>query len=161
LKARAILSGSPQDVGWVAEKHLGGKPDFVFIDGYHIPPQVLLDFDASHKIAAADCVYLFHDVINWGLREAFEACQRNSGLQGGILWRTPSGMGLLYPPSMPEMKRVFRAFGDEESEIKEVRARLPRWKRAAAVERGILHNRLLKSIKDMIIRPGSGRTGDK
>jgi hypothetical protein len=152
LKAKAVLSASPHDVGWVVEKHVGGPPDFVFIDGYHIPPQVLLDFDACYKVAARNCVYLFHDVINWNLREAFEACQKKSGLKGGILWRTPSGMGLLYPDARAEIKRVFRAFGDEEAELRSVRARLPRWKRAAWFERAVLHSRLLKRVKDALIR---------
>jgi hypothetical protein len=153
LRARAVLSASPQDVGWVVEKHLGAPPDFVFIDGYHIPPQVLLDFDASRRVASPTCVYLFHDVINWGLRGSFEACQKKSGLEGGILWRTPSGMGLLYPKELVELKRIFRAFGDQESEMQSVRAKLPRWKRASWVERAILQSRLLKQIKDFLIRP--------
>jgi len=155
LKAKAVLSASPQDVGWVAERHLGGTPDFVFIDGYHIPPQVILDFDACHRVAGSDCIYLFHDVINWGLRGAFERCKRESGLQGGILWRTPSGMGLLYPQSIPEMKRVFLLFGDDEAELKSVSVKLPRWKRAAWFERAVLHNRLLKRIKSTLVRPRS------
>ena len=153
LKARAILSSSPRDVASVAAKHLGGPPQFVFIDGYHIPPQVILDFDACYEVAGKNCVYLFHDVINWGLRDAFESCRRKSGLEGGILWRTPTGLGLLYPKEMPEINRVFRAFGDEEAEIKAVKAKLPRWKRAATVQRLILHNPLLKRIKDIIIKP--------
>lgn len=152
LKARAVLSASPQDVGWVTEKHLGGPPDFVFIDGYHIPQQVILDFEASRKYAAKDCVFLFHDVVNWGLRDAFAQCKKTSGLSGGILWRTPSGMGLLYPNSSTEMDRVFRAFGDSEAEIAVTKAKLPRWKRAAAVQRLILHNSLLKRIKDSLIK---------
>jgi|ERR1043166_1600295 hypothetical protein len=152
LNARAILSSSPQDVGWVAEKHLGGSPDFVLIDGYHIPAQVLLDFDACRAVATPNCVYLFHDVINFKLRDAFDACQRNSGLQGGILWRTPSGMGLLYPSGQTELTRVFHAFGDEEAEIRSVGAKLPRWKRAAVLERIVLQSGLLKRIKDAIIK---------
>jgi hypothetical protein len=153
LKARAILSASPQDVATVTTKHLGGPPDFVFIDGYHIPPQVILDFDASQNVATKDCVYLFHDVINWGLQDAFERCHKKSGLLGGILWRTPSGMGLLYSNARPELKRVMRTFGDDEREIKQTKAKLPRWKLAAGVQRMILHNRLLKRIKDLVIKP--------
>jgi hypothetical protein len=152
LNARAVLSASPEDVGWVAEKHLGGPPDFVFIDGYHIPPQVLLDFDACYKVAGPTGVYLFHDVINWGLRDAFDLCQKKSGLEGGVLWRTPSGMGLLYPRERVELRRVFRAFGDQEAEIRGVKAHLPRWKRAAWFERAVLHNRLLKQFKDLVFR---------
>jgi Methyltransferase domain len=161
LKAKAVLSESPQDVGWVVEKHLGGPPDFVFIDGYHIPRQVLLDFDACSKVAAQNCVYLFHDVINFGLRDAFETCQRKSGLLGGILWRTPSGMGLLYPQAMADLKRVFRALGDNEAELKIVKANLARFKRAAWFERAVCQSRFLKRIKDALIRgdrssPSSG-----
>jgi|ERR1035441_9750976 hypothetical protein len=156
LKAKAVLSASPQDVGWVVDKHLGGPPDFIFIDGYHIPPQVLLDFDACHKVAAQNCVYLLHDVINWGLRGSFESCQKRNGLQGGILWRTPTGMGLLYPKDRVELERVFRAYGDEEGEMMSVKAKLPRWKRAAWFERAVLHNRLLKRVKDAVL--GGGRS---
>jgi len=155
LKAKAVLSASPQDVGWVCEKHLGGPPSFAFIDGYHIPPQVLLDFDACYKVTGQSCVYLFHDVINWGLREAFELCQKQSGLEGGILWRTPSGMGLLYPKGQVALRRVFRAFGDQEGEMRSVGTKLPRWKRAAWFERAVLHNRLLKRVKDAVV--GRGR----
>jgi predicted O-methyltransferase YrrM len=152
LNAQAVLSTSPQDVGRVAEEYLNGPPDFVFIDGYHIPPQVVFDFEASYKVASKDCVYLFHDVINWGLRGAFNVCQQKSGLQGGILWRTPSGMALLYPKEKLELERVFRVFGDDETEMNRVREKLSKWKRAAAVERAILHNRYLKRIKDALIR---------
>jgi hypothetical protein len=154
FRAKAVLSASPQDVSWVVEKHLGGPPDFVFIDGYHIPSQVVLDFDACRKVAGRDCVYLFHDVINWELRDAFELCQKKSGLLGGILWRTLTGMGLLYPEERAELGRVFRAFGDDETEMNSVRSKLLRWKIADWVGRRVLHNRLLKQLKDVFIKPG-------
>jgi hypothetical protein len=152
LKAKAVLAASPQDVGWVVEKHLGNAPRFVFIDGSHTPSQVLLDFDACYRVAGQNCVYLFHDVINWGLRDAFEACQKKSGLDGGILWRTPSGMGLLYPKEFVELRRVFRAFGDQETEMRSVKAKLPSWKRAAWLERAVLRSLLLKQVKDAFFR---------
>lgn len=152
LQAKAVLSASPQDVAWVVDRHLGAPPDFVFLDGYHIPPQVVLDFDACYKVGGQNCVYLFHDVINWGLRGAFDTCQQKSGLEGGILWRTPSGMGLLHPRGLGELGRVFRAFGDDEAEIENVRVKLPRWKRASWFERAVLHNRLLKRMKDVVFR---------
>jgi hypothetical protein len=153
LKARAILSASPQDVKRVVDQNLAGLPDFVFIDGYHIPSQVILDFDACQKVATHDCVYLFHDVINWGLRGAFDSCQRKSGLAGGILWRTASGMGLLYPKQNLEIAKVFHAWADDERDLENAKRSLPRWKLAAAIQRLILHNRLLKRMKDLVIRP--------
>ena len=155
LKVEAVLSASPGDVSWVVEKHLGGPIDFAFIDGYHIPSQAVLDFDACRNVAGADCVYLFHDVINWGLRDAFELCQKKSGLPGDILWRTPSGMGLLYPEARSELRRVLRAFGDDEKEMKISMAKLPRWKLAVWVERIVLGNRLLKRVKDAFIKPAA------
>jgi hypothetical protein len=154
LKAKAVLSASPQDVPAVIKQHLGGPPDFAFIDGYHIPPQVLLDFDACYQAAGENCVYLFHDVVNFKLREAFEECQKKSGLEGGILWRTPSGMALLYSKKQAELKRVLSAFGDDEAEMLSVKAKLPRWKRAAWFERAVLRNRLLKQVKDVFFKAG-------
>ena len=153
LKARAILSASPQDVDRVTAEHLGGPLDFVFIDGYHIPPQVILDFAACRKVASKNCVYLFHDVINWGLRGAFDQCQRESGLAGGILWRTASGMGLLFPKENLLMAKVFRAWADDEQTLEATKKSLPRWKLAAAIQRTVLHNRLLKKVKDLVIPP--------
>ena len=117
LNVEVVLAASPEDVDWVVEKHLGGPPSFVFIDGGHSVHQVLLDFDACFKVAAVDCVFLLHDVINWGLREGFEQCQKKSGLAGLILWRTPSGMGLLYPKARVELERVLRSFGEDEGEM--------------------------------------------
>jgi hypothetical protein len=152
FKAKAVLSRSPQDVGWVVEKHLGGAPDFVFVDGDHSPAQIVLDFEACHKLAAKNCVYLFHDVINWGLRGGFEACRKESGLQGGILWRTPSGMGLLYPEERVELRRVFRAFGDQEAEMHVVVAKLPGWRRAAWFDRVVCSNRVLMKVKNFFFR---------
>jgi hypothetical protein len=154
FKVRAVLSTSPQDVGWVVEKHLGGGPDFVLIDGDHSVAQLLLDFEACHKVAAKNCVYLFHDVINWELRGGFEVCQKRTGMHGGILWRTPSGMGLLYPEGRTELKRVFRAFGDEEAEMESVKTKLPGWRRAAWFDRVVCNNRLLKKVKHFFFRGG-------
>ena len=159
LKARAILSASPQDVQRVTDQHLGGPLDFVFIDGYHIPPQVILDFEATRKVASKQCVYLFHDVINWGLRDAFEKCRRESGLAGGILWRTASGMGLLYPKENQAMAKVFHTWADDEQELQATKAHLPRWKLAAFVQKLVLHNRLLKAVKDMVISPPKSARG--
>jgi hypothetical protein len=154
LKAEVVLAASPRDVDWVVDKHLGGPPNLVFIDGGHSVHQVLLDFDACYKVAGADCVYLFHDVINWGLREGFEQCQKKSGLPGTILWRTPSGIGMLYPKAQVELERVVRAFGDDEGEMQSVKAKLRRWRRADWIERNVLGSRFMTRIRDRLLRQG-------
>ena len=41
-----------------------GLVDFVFIDGGHTGDQVL-SFDACRAVADPNCVYVFHDVINF------------------------------------------------------------------------------------------------
>ncbi len=150
LKAKAVISTSPQDIESVIQNHLSGKADFVFIDGYHISPQVILDFDGAERFSEDGCVYLFHDVINWHLRDAFESCKRKSQLNGGILWRTPSGMGLLFPSEKDSLNRVMTAFGGSEDELNALKNGLTRWKTASVFERLVLQNKFLKSIKDLL-----------
>jgi len=152
LKAKAVISTSPQDIESVVSENFPDKPDFVFIDGYHIPAQVLLDFNGSRQWASNECVYLFHDIINWHLRGAFDLCKRESNLSGDILWRTPSGMGLLYPSQIVALSRVIAAYGGSESEMNSLRSKIPRWKAASFVERHLLQSPTLKKVKDSIFR---------
>lgn len=152
LKAKAVISTSPNDIEFVVLNHFSGKPDFVFIDGYHISPQVMLDFDGAARFADDNCVYLFHDIINWHLRDAFDACKSKSKLDGGLLWRTPSGMGLLYPPEYPSLGRVMSAFGGSECELDSLKPKIRRWKAASFFEQHVLQSASLKKIKDLIFK---------
>lgn len=152
LKSKAVISTSPQDIELVVSKFCNAEPDFVFIDGYHIPAQVLFDFNGSRQWASKKCVYLFHDVINWHLREAFDSCKTESCLSGDILWRTPSGMGLLFPAEIPELNRVMLAYGGSEAEMKFVRDNVLRWRIASLIERQVLQSPTLKKVKDLIFR---------
>jgi hypothetical protein len=103
LNAKVIRSMSPKDTQSVVRSHLKTPPEFIFIDGQHTTAQVLLDFNGCREVASPDCVYLFHDIISWDLIQAFEACKTSGKLSGGLLWRTASGMGLLFPSTRPDV----------------------------------------------------------
>ena len=74
------------------------KVDFVFIDGEHTSKQLLLDFYACRESTAKKCVFLFHDVINFSMIEAFtEVISSQEDLYGSLLFRTTSGMAIAFP----------------------------------------------------------------
>ncbi len=50
------------------------------------------------------------------------------------------------------MERVMKALAGNEKEIGETKSELPGWKFADLVQRMILHNALLKNVKDLLIR---------
>jgi hypothetical protein len=102
LNVRVIKGSSPGDVKQTVSTHLAERPDFAFIDGRHTLPQVLMDYQAIKEVASVNCVYLFHDIINFKLEKSFAQIVDESGMEGRILWRTCSGMGILYPKHMAE-----------------------------------------------------------
>jgi hypothetical protein len=111
LPAKVIVATSPGDVKRVVDAHLGGPVDLAFIDGLHTNEQQELDFDAVRACAAPECLYLFHDVVNFEMRPSFERIVARSGLRGRILMRTPSGMGALAPASLdPKVAACLDAF---------------------------------------------------
>ena len=101
LPARVVAGKSPDDVPRIL-RETGMTPiDFAFIDGYHSVEQVHLDFHAVRPFAAADCVYLFHDVANFALQRGIERITAETGLVAQILPGTTSGMAIVYDPAQP------------------------------------------------------------
>jgi len=99
LPVSAVLGASPADVPRVVAEHGLAPLDFAFIDGYHSVEQVELDFAALRPHAAPDCVYLFHDVGNFGLAPGLERIAAATGLHWELLLGTSSGMAILYDPA--------------------------------------------------------------
>jgi len=112
LNVQVVEAVAPQHVAAVIAEHLdGGEVDFAFIDGKHTNEQIVRDFDAVRAQASEDCVYLFHDVFEFSLQEGFSKNQHASGLSGGILRGTTSGMGLLYDASrIPSVAQTVATF---------------------------------------------------
>jgi predicted O-methyltransferase YrrM len=119
LDVRAVKARSPEQVAEVATRHFAQPVDFVFIDGGHTNQQQTLDFEASHAIAAPDAVYLFHDVVNFALWDSFvDIARENPELKAQLLFRTPSGMGICYPPSRDaEVGPAVRLFSESQARI--------------------------------------------
>lgn len=107
LDLEVVKGFSPMDVPRTVDHHLDGRVDFVFIDGLHTNKQQLADLEACWPYGGSRCVYIFHDVLNYEMMESFSAiCERHKEMSGEILWRTPSGMGLLSPRDLPPEARA-------------------------------------------------------
>lgn len=97
LKLTARKGTSPGDVPGILARSFDLPVDFTFIDGYHSNAQIVLDFDAVRAHAAADAVYLFHDVHEFDLYEGLGRIEAQSGLELRRLLATPSGMAIAFP----------------------------------------------------------------
>jgi predicted O-methyltransferase YrrM len=101
LNLTVVLGFSPQAVPSTVQTHMGGKVDLFFIDGLHTEAQQALDFEACWKISGNKAVYLFHDVINFKMRSCFDRIAgEHPEMKNTILWRTISGMGIMYPQEL-------------------------------------------------------------
>ena len=111
MQLQLHVGRSPHDVPGILG---GGQPlDFAFIHGLHTNEQVLLDFEAVLPYLAPRCLVLFHDVLSWSMLEGWEriaARGRELGLEGLLLRRTASGMGVLYRDVTPAVRSVLEAF---------------------------------------------------
>lgn len=143
--ARAVKGVSPGDVAGVVKAELGGPVDFAFIDGLHTNAQIVLDHAAVAAEAAADAVYLFHDVENFALGEGLAEIERRSGRAARRLAATPSGIAILFDPARhPELGEAVAGFSPSPAALAvltragwEHRHRhLARWRRSLAKRLG-------------------------
>jgi len=115
----ALKGKSPVDVPEIVKKHFRDPVDFVLIDGGHTSEHQNLDFDACKGIASSDCVYVFHDVINFGMVDGFvDIARANPHLISSLLFRTPSGMAVSYPTELDaELGPVVNAFTENNERV--------------------------------------------
>lgn len=126
LDVVAVRASSPADVSAVCDEHFSSPIDFAFIDGDHTNEQMAADFEAILKQAHEETVYVFHDVINWKLTDAFwQIAEERPELIFKLLFAPPSGIGIAYPPDLkPKIGAAVEAFaGETESLIKTLRSR--------------------------------------
>ena len=153
LNLTVVLGFSPQAVPATVEKHLEGKVDFIFIDGLHTEAQQGLDFEACWKCAGDEAIYLFHDVLNFKMRSGFEKIAReHPEMRSAILWRTVSGMGILYPRTLKDSAvAVIKLFTEPEALIEKTRreVKVERFMTlsGAAFLRHILPERLIRRLR--------------
>jgi len=98
LAVTVVEARSPDDVARVCREAILPPVEFALIDGYHTVEQVELDFRALRDVATSGCVYLFHDVANFGLLPGVERIARESGLAYRLLSGTTSGMAIVFDP---------------------------------------------------------------
>jgi predicted O-methyltransferase YrrM len=123
LNLRVVLGFSPQAVPATVEKHLDGKVDFFFIDGLHTETQQGLDFEACWKFGGDQAIYVFHDVLNFKMRSGFDRIvSEHPEMRSAILWRTVSGMGVLYPRGLnASAAAIINLFTEPEALIEKTR----------------------------------------
>jgi hypothetical protein len=119
LDIRAHQAKSPDDVAAICAREFDSPVDLVFIDGGHTSAQQTLDFNACRAVADPNCVYVFHDVVNFQMIDSFvEIAQSSPDLIGSLLMRTPSGMAICYPKSRDsELAAVVRAFTESKEHM--------------------------------------------
>ncbi|MDE2165846.1 MAG: class I SAM-dependent methyltransferase [Alphaproteobacteria bacterium] len=129
LPVRAVQGTSPQDVANIVDAELGGLVDFAFIDGLHTNEQVVRDYIAVRAKATPDAVYLFHDVVLFGLRSGMSEIGKLAGRMPRLLLGTPSGMAILFDEQAhPALARAVAAFAPPETAIRIVRQAAWDWR---------------------------------
>lgn len=121
LSVQAVDAASPGDVKPVCDQFLGGPIDFALIDGVHQPDNMTADFEAVRACAAPDTIYVFHDVMMWGLVDAFNALREKYKLDGRVLTRTPSGMAVAWKTATPEFVAYVDAFTEHPNVFRSYR----------------------------------------
>jgi predicted O-methyltransferase YrrM len=113
LNLTVVKAMSPDGVAAVVRDAGAAPLEFAFIDGYHAADQVVRDFLALQAHADPACVYLFHDVHEFGLEPGIAEIVARSGLSSELLLGTPSGMAIVYDrarlPSLADDIAPFRA----------------------------------------------------
>ena len=112
----ARIGTSPNDIEAIVTSEFSDKLDFVFIDGGHTNEQLLQDFQESQKFASEKCVYVFHDVINFKMTDAFiNITKNNNNFLSSFLFRTPSGMAITYSKKLAKtISPVVHCFTETE-----------------------------------------------
>lgn len=113
LNAVAVQGLSPQDVGAICSEHLKGPCDLVLIDAVHTDQAMLADFRAASAASHDGTVYVFHDVLSFGMLNAYHLIRKERALSGQLLTRTPSGMAVLYKSLPPEFIEYLGIFADD------------------------------------------------
>ncbi len=136
LNVRVINGMSPDDLQQTIPSACSRPPDLVFIDGGHSNDQLIRDFQGLQGLVSPACVYVLHDVVNWRMEKGFQECARVSALESRILWRTSSGMAILFPADAPPaLREVVTAFTEDDVQLAEFRRRAPRRKMASIIEK--------------------------
>jgi len=113
LNVTVVEGASPGDVTGAVAAHLGGPVDLAFIDGLDTEAQQALDFAAVRNVLAEPGVIAFHHVLLLKLLGGFRTIQQDWQGGGGLMTRTPSGMGCLYSPVLEDtVGKVVSAFTD-------------------------------------------------
>ncbi len=150
LDVQVVQGMSPQDLPHVIPSACPAPPQLVFIDGGHSNEQVIKDFDGLQRLVDPNCIFIFHDVVNWHMEKGFLHCCEVVGRKGHILWRTSSGMAILLPDTASvAVREVVDAFSESEQKLREFKRRAPRRRMVSIIEK-LPENSILGKLKTAI-----------
>jgi predicted O-methyltransferase YrrM len=112
LKVVVASGKSPDDVARLRKEHLSGPADLVLIDAIRTNEAMLTDFRACRPEAKDDTIWVFHDVLNWNMVEAFNTIRQEASLKGSVMTRTPSGVAVAWKTAPKEFERYVAVFCD-------------------------------------------------
>jgi hypothetical protein len=113
LNVTVVEGASPEDVPRAVNDHLSGGIDLAFIDGLDTDEQQALDFRAVSAFLHDPGVIAFHHVLLLKLLRGFREIEAGWTGGGGVMTRTPSGMGCLYTRGLEDtVGRIVDAFSD-------------------------------------------------
>ncbi len=129
LDVKVLKGTSPEDIPRVVEDCFDGPVDCFLIDGLHTNEAQTRDFESALSHSHPGSLFLFHDVVLFGLQPSLEQVGKKAGLESRILWSTPSGMGAAFGSDFqPSARGVIDAF----SPNREMVSRIWRGARVAA-----------------------------
>jgi predicted O-methyltransferase YrrM len=125
LNLEVVQGWSPRDVAAIVKDRLTTPVDLVFIDGEHTDDQIVRDYVACSRVASDRCVMTFHDVLNHRMTAGFEAISKAAeGMKARLLYRTPTGIGAIYPvDSNPCVAAAVESFYEEPGRVEALRRR--------------------------------------
>jgi predicted O-methyltransferase YrrM len=103
LDAVVIPGRSPEDNRAAIQHHLGGVPDLILINAIHEQGAMSADFASVFEICGPDTIYIFHDILTFGLGEALRRLHQEFAAKETVLWiaaETSSGLGIIAPNAL-------------------------------------------------------------
>ena len=117
-----VLQGkSPEDIPSIVEEYFDGPIDCFLIDALHTNEAQAQDFKMALNQAHPESLFLFHDVVLFGLQPSLEAVAKAAGLETRILWSTPSGMGTAFRSDFcAQSRKIIDAFSPKREMVSRI-----------------------------------------
>lgn len=132
LNIKVIRGRSPDDNAEIIRRELDGRIDLAFVDGLHTDEAIEADFTSLIPFGHDQTVYIFHDVLTFGLTEGLMRVVEKHPMNGNLFFATPSGIAVLQRDLPPDYGTFCNVYGSNEIVQAIISANLNEKMRAAA-----------------------------